>query len=67
MIDRYNVLDEEDIQGEEDGTSGMDGDVKVHRLNNIKQIQIKIRIRFVCDSDNAIQYERGIRRGSFRW
>lgn len=26
---RYNVMDEEEIQGEEDGVSGMDGDVKV--------------------------------------
>lgn len=27
---RYNVMDEEEIQGEEDGVSGMDGDVKVN-------------------------------------
>lgn len=29
LISRYNVLNEDDIQGEEEGTSGMDGDVKV--------------------------------------
>lgn len=31
---RYNVLDDEDIQGEEDGVSGMDGDVKVKTQSN---------------------------------
>lgn len=29
LINSYNVLDEDDIQGEEEGTSGMEGDVKV--------------------------------------
>lgn len=29
---RYNVLDEDEIQGEEDGVSGMDGDVKVRKI-----------------------------------
>lgn len=33
---RYNVLDEEEIQGEEDGVSGMDGDVKVSAENYIQ-------------------------------
>lgn len=30
LLRRYNVLDEEDIQGEEDGVSKMDGEVKVN-------------------------------------
>lgn len=38
---RYNVLDEEEIQGEEDGVSGMDGDVKV----NIDDIQVFFSLR----------------------
>lgn len=32
---RYNVLEEDDIQGEEDGVSGMDGNVQVNHKNNI--------------------------------
>lgn len=31
---RYNVLDEDEIQGEEDGVSGMDGNVQVRLTND---------------------------------
>lgn len=33
---RYNVLDEDEIQGEEDGVSGMDGNVQVSLMNDLK-------------------------------
>lgn len=29
---RYNILNENDIEGEEDGIAGMDGEVKVNSL-----------------------------------
>ncbi|XP_055316800.1 CD2 antigen cytoplasmic tail-binding protein 2 homolog [Sitodiplosis mosellana] len=36
---RYNVLDEEEIQGEEDGVSGMDGDVKITPFNMKEELE----------------------------
>lgn len=37
--DRYNVLDENDIQGEEDGVPGMDGEVKLTPFNMKEEME----------------------------
>lgn len=65
---RYNVLDEEEIQGEEDGVSGMDGDVKVSIATEIcKSFLFRLTkyCWFLFVVDNAVQHERRAGRGSF--
>lgn len=37
--DRYNILDENDIQGEEDGVAGMDGEVKITPFNMTEELE----------------------------
>lgn len=37
--DRYNVLDENEIQGEEDGVAGMDGEVKITPFNMKEELE----------------------------
>lgn len=37
--DRYNILDENDIQGEEDGVAGMDGEVKITPFNMKEELE----------------------------
>lgn len=37
--DRYNILDEDDIQGEEDGVAKMDGEVKITPFNMKEELE----------------------------
>lgn len=55
-------MNENDIEGEEDGIAKMDGEVKVHTFTSFSLIQI-IDLHYIFwHPDNAVQYERRIGR-----
>lgn len=64
----YNILNENDIEGEEDGISGMDGEVKVSltQANYAGMDDFNLNFKNIATPGNTVQYARRIGRRAFR-